>query len=337
MKTLLPLVLGVALAQLVVGSGPAPAQLQFGHAAGGAGALRWNFQGVAASLQDGALHLEVAAGARGTASTAVLPIEPLRLYTLTIESRRGPGCGLSVAVKYVDAQGKAASRNIVFELADRPRPGYWPLAPFRQQYLQQFCLPPGAHDAAIEVGLAGHPQAGFNFADLYAVDVAAGGKVPFGTQLGPNLLCWDDLRPADDRGGLPPGWSTWVHQPERLEFVRRDRSAPGWLRIGPGENFILAAPGVPIERGRAYRVSFRARGKADLGFGVHALENVNPYPLRVGDPQSKSLRVDAVAWTRFESLWLAESLYAASGQLFIGIHAQTELLLDDIALRRIEP
>jgi hypothetical protein len=267
----------------------------------------------------------------------VFPIEPLRLYTLVIEGRRGPGCGLSVAVKYLDAEWKTASRGIIFQLAERPRPGHWPLAPFRQRYLQQFCLPPGARDAAIELTLTGHPQAGFNVVDLYAISLEAAAKVPFGAKLGPNLLCWDDLRAADDRGGLPPGWGTWVRHPEKLEFVRRDPAAPGVLRIGAGENFILAAPDVPIERGRAYRVSFRARGKADLSFGVHALENVTPYPLRVGDPQARSLRVDAPEWTTVESPWFAESVHAATAQLFIGIHAQTELLLGDVALRRIDP
>jgi hypothetical protein len=49
------------------------------------------------------------------------------------------------------------------------------------------------------------------------------------------------------------------------------------------------------------------------------------------------LRVDSTAWSRHESLWFAESLYAASGQLFISINPQTEFHLDDVAIQRIEP
>jgi hypothetical protein len=337
MKVVLPLVLGLMLADPCRGSGPALGDLPFGQGPGNGPALRWSFKGLDASLREGTLHLDVAARQRGAASTAVLRLEPLRLYSLTLESRRGPGCGLSVDVNFAGADGKPASRNMVFQLTRSPRPNYWPLAAFRQRYVQQFCLPPGAHDATLQVSLTGHPETGHNFVDLYAVSLRAGAKVPFGTQLGPNLLHWRDLRPADDRGGLPPGWGTWGQRPEKMEFVPAHAAAGSLVRIGPGRGFILAAPEVPIEPGFAYRVSFRARGKADLGIGVHALENVNPYPLRVGDPQVKQLAIDAAAWTTYESLWLAESLYAASGQLFISINPRTELLLDDISLRRIGP
>jgi hypothetical protein len=337
MKSALPLAFAVMLANPCRGSDPAPGDLPFGRGPANEPALRWRFQGLDASLRAGALHLEVAAQQRGVASTAVLRLEPLRLYRLTLESRRGPGCGLSVSINFADADEKSASQSMVFQLAHRPRPNYWPLAPFRQQYVQQFCLPPGAHAATLQVSLTGHPEADFNFVDFYDVSLTAGVKVPFGTQLGPNLLHWGDLRWADGRGGLPPGWSTWVHRPDTMEFVPTDAAAPSHLRIGPGHGFILAAPAVPIEPRRAYRVSFRARGKADLGIGVHALENVNPYPLRVGDPQAKSLHVDAATWTTYASLWFADSLYAASGQLFISINPRTELLLDDISLRRIGP
>ncbi|MGO8747083.1 MAG: hypothetical protein ACLQNE_13935 [Thermoguttaceae bacterium] len=337
MKAVLPLVLGLMLINPCRGFGPASGDLPFGHGPGTELAWRWSGKGLDVSLREGTLHLEVAAKQRGSASTAVLRLEPLRLYRLLLESRRGPGCGLSVDINFADAEGKSASRNMVFQLARGPRPNYWPLAAFRQAYVQQFCLPPGAHDATLQVTLTGHPETGHNFVDLYDVSLDAGAKVPFGTQLGPNLLHWSDLRSADDRGGVPPGWGTWIRRPDKMDFVPANAAVPIHLRIGPGQGFILAAPDVPIEPGFAYRVSFRARGKADLAIGVHVLENVNSYPLRVGDPQTKSLHVDAAAWTKYESLWFAESLYAASGQLFIGINSQTELLLGDISLRRIGP
>jgi hypothetical protein len=337
MKIVLPLILGLMVANLCRGAGPAAGDVPFGHGLGYGPALRWSFKGLDASPREGKLHLEVAAKQRGTASTALLGLEPLRLYRVLLESRRGPGCGLSVDIHFADAEGKSASRNMVFQLARGPRPNYWPLAPFRQQYVQQFCLPPGAHDATLHVSVTGHPEAGHNFVDLYDVALTAAAKVPFGAQLGPNLLHWSDLRSADGRGGLPPGWGIWGRRPDKMDFVPTSAAAPSHLRIGPGPGFILAAPDVPIEPGRAYRVSFRARGKADVGIGVHALENVNPYPLRVGDPQAKPLHVEAAAWTKYESLWFAESLYAASGQLFISINPQTELLLGDISLRQIGP
>ena len=336
MKAVLLLAIGLLLADPCQASDTEPGGLLFGQGPGNTAPLHWRFKGVDASLRDGALHLAVAAGQRGIATTADLQLEPLRLYKLTLESRRGPGCGLSVAVSFFEADGKPALRNVVFQLAGRPRPNSWPLAPFRQQYVQQFCLPPVAHEAILQVSLSGHPEAGLNFVDFYALSLTAGASVPFGAGRGSNLLHWDDLRCADDRGGLPPGWGTWVHRPEKLEFVPAGAKASYLLRIGPGQNFILAAPPVPIEPGRAYLVSFRVRGKADLGIGVHALEGVNDYPLRVGDPQAKSLRSDADAGTKYEFSWFAESLYAASGQLFISVNSRTELILSDISLQRID-
>ena len=304
--------------------------------------LSWTCKGADASLRAGTLHLEIEAKKQAAVRTAILPLEPLRLYDLTFVSRRGPGMGLSVSVSYTGADGKPASRNIVFQLRDGPRPNYWPLAPDRREYVQRFCLPPGARDASLQLALTGHPDAGFNFVDLYGVTLAAGTKVPFGKNLGPNLLTWGDMESAD-AGGLPWGWTTWVGKPEKMDVARRDSAGRGphggerFLSVAAGKSFILAASEVPVEAGRAYRISFWTRGKADLGVGVHALEHVNPYPTRVGDPQSESFHVDGAAWTRHEYLWFAESLFAASGQLFVVITPQTELHLDDVTFQRIEP
>jgi hypothetical protein len=335
---------------LLLGAGHAvdaqsPGALTLGTLAGGEAApsaITWTFQGVSASLREGALHLEVAPQQRATAQTDALPLQPLRLYHLSLKSRRGPGTGFRVAVNYTGADGKPASRNIVFELPGSPRPNFWPLAPFRQEYVQQFCLPPAAHNSSLQMALAGDPQAGFNFVDLYALSLTVVTKVPFGRNLGPNLLPGGDMESVDS-AGLPQGWTTWVSTPAKMEIVAEDAAGRGphggahYLRIAPGKNFILAARDVPIQQGRAYRISFWTRGKADLGVGMHALENIHPYPTRVGDPQPISLRVDSTAWSRHESLWFADSLYAASGQLFISINPQTEFHLDDVAIQRIEP
>jgi hypothetical protein len=304
--------------------------------------LSWTCKGVDAAMRAGVLHLEIEAKKHGTAQTAMLPLEPLRLYDLSFTCRRGPGTGLSVSVSYTGADGKPASRNIVFQLRDAPRPNYWPLAPYRQEYVQRFCLPPGAKDASLQLALTGHPDAGLNFVDVYGVSLAAGAKVPFGENLGPNLLTWGDMESADD-SGVPWGWSTWVNKPAKMDVVRRDAAGRGphggerFLGIAAGKGFILAAGELPIEAGRAYLISFWTRGKADLGVGVHALEHVHPYPTRVGDPQPRPFRVDGTTWTRHEYLWFAESLFAASGQLFISISPQTELHLDDVKFQRIEP
>jgi hypothetical protein len=286
--------------------------------------------------------MEVAPGQRATAETAPLPLQPLRLYHLALICRRGPGTGVHVAVNYTAADGKPAVRNIVFELPGSPRPNYWPLAPYRQEYVQCFCLPPGAHNGSLQWTLAGHPEAGFNYVDLYALSLTVVARVPFGDTLGPNLLPGGDME-SGGSAGLPAGWSTWVNTPAKMELVRLDAAGRGphggarFLRIAPGKNFILAAQDVPVQQGRAYRVSFWTRGKADVGVGVHALENVSSHPSRVGDPQPIALRVDSTAWSRHEYLWFAESLYAARGQLFIAINPQTELHLDDVAIQQIEP
>ncbi len=359
MRTLPPLLLGLLLAaptcpvssQSPPGEGssaatPQPAGLAFGTLCGSqppSTALTWNCQGLAASLREGTLRLEIAPKGRGTATAALAPLEPLRLYQIALVGRRGPGTGLSVAVNYSDAAGTAASRSIVFQLRSGPRPNYWPLAPFRQEYVQQFCLPPGARRAVLQLGLTGHAEAGFNFFELAGLAITAGATVPLGEHYGPNLLPGGDLPPAGGRGVLPPAWGTWGQAPETMEIVARDAADPappggkGILRIGPGKSFILAAPDVPIEPGRAYRVSFWVRGKADLGIGVHALENIRPYPLRVGDPQVRSFHVESATWTRCECVWFAESLYAAAGQMFISISPRAETCLADLALQRIGP
>ncbi|MHB9026332.1 MAG: carbohydrate binding domain-containing protein [Armatimonadota bacterium] len=303
--------------------------------------LQWVAKGLTAAPQSGgSLRLEVAPKAKGTLE-AQLPVQPQQLYHLSFTCRRGPGTTLGVAVSFLDAEKKPDFRGMVFQLPDAPRPNWWPLSPFRQEYVQQFILPPGAHNVLLQVTLTGHPEAGYNYLELYGVKVSHRAPVPFGGSLGPNLLVVGDLE-AKTPTGTPLGWGTWVGTPEKMDILQKDdagnspHGGNGFLRVSPGKYFILVAPNIPIEIGRAYRVTLWMRGKAEVGFGVQSLADTRPIQQRVGDAQQKGFRIDATNWTPYVYTWYAEALYTVDGQLFMGIHPQSEFHLDDITFQRIE-
>jgi hypothetical protein len=302
--------------------------------------LQWRANGLTVAAQaGGSLRLEVAPKARGTLE-AKLPIQPLQLYLLSLTCRRGPGTEFSVAVNFLDSDNKPGARSMVFQLPDSSRPNWWPLSVFRQEYVQQFILPTGAHDPVLQVALRGHPDAGFNYAELYDVKVTYRAPVPFGGNLGPNLLVAGAMEGATPEGA-PLGWGTWVGMPDKMDVITQDAQGNGphggksFLRISPGKNFILVAPTIPIELGRVYQISLWARGKADIGFGVQSLDN-SRISQRVGDAQQKGIHVEATNWKQYTFTWYAEALYAVDGQLFLGINPQSELHLDDITFQRIE-
>ena len=263
---------------------PAPRRpsLPFGHAAGTRGPP-WNCQGLAVSLREGTLHLEVAAEQEDAPRPPCCDWSRCGCTGSSLDSRRGPGCGLSVEYQLCRCRGKIGVTEHRLPACPRAAAGYWPLAPFRQHTSSSSACRPGPATPRCRWPSPAIPRPGYNFVDLYDVSIRWG-QGPLRHALGPNLLLWAISAPPTIAGGVPPGWGTWIRRPDKMDFVPANAAVPIDLRIGPGQGFILAAPDVPIEPGFAYRVSFRARGKADLAFGVHALENVNSYPLRVGRP-----------------------------------------------------
>jgi hypothetical protein len=308
-------------------------------AEGHATPIQWKAQHLKVSETADALRLEIEPKVSGTADSAPLALAPLHLYTLTMTCRRGPGLGLVVWVKWTDADQKPGARHMIWHLPDRFRPNWWPLSAQKNTYTQRFCLPAGATQVTLQFAMTGHPDTGHNYFELHDLTLVGGAEVPFGANLGPNLCPGGDME-VTTADGMALGWGFWGTSPDAKvrEKDAQGRPAHGgrhFLAFPAGKNCILADGTIPIEPGRAYRVSLWARGKGDLGIGAHALEAREGQ--RVADPQQLALHVDAPDWQPFSFVWFAESLYAAHANLFMGVSPNTDLDLDDVAFQRLDP
>jgi hypothetical protein len=301
--------------------------------------IEWKATNLEASEAADALRLEVEPKAQGTADTVPLSLAPLRLYTITITCRRGPGLGLLIWVKWLGGDGKPGARQMVWQLPDRYRVNWWPLSALKNTYAQRFCLPPEARQVTLQIALTGHPEAGYNYFDLYDLTLTRGAEVPFGQRLGPNLVPGGDMEGAT-ADGMALGWGFWGANPDAkvLEKDAQGRPAHGgqkFLAFPAGKNCILVDGVIPVEQGRAYRLSLWVRGTGDLGFGAQSLEASQGQ--RVDDAQVTNVHVEAADWQELSSIWFAEGLFTASANLFMGINTKTELDVDDVALQLIEP
>ena len=287
--------------------------------------IQWKAQNLTASETAEALRLEVEPKVNGTADSAPLPLAPLHLYTMTITCRRGPGLGLIVWVKWLERRSEA--RRPAYHLAVAgPLPHKLVAAVGAQDHLRPAFLPARRSNAR-------------HAADRH--DRPSRRRSQLLRTLRP------DARPRR-RGAV---WLESGCQPvPRRRHGGRDRRrhGPGLGFLGPaagresagarrpgpacprrpalpglpgGKSCILVDGTIPIEPGRAYRVSLWARGKGDIGLGAHALEAREGQ--RVADPQQVALRVESQDWQPFSVVWFAESLYAANANLFLGIHPQT--------------
>lgn len=90
-----------------------------------------------------------------------------------------------------------------------------------------------------------------------------------------------------------------------------------------------------MQPGRAYRVSFWARGKGDIGLGMQSLEAREGQ--RLADPQMFPIRMQTDNWQQFGYTWFAESLWLAYANIFMSVTPQTEVDIDDFAFQLIEP
>ena len=308
-------------------------------AEGRATPIQWQGQKLKLVETADALRLEVEPKVSGTADSGPLTLAPLHLYTMTMTCRRGPGLGLIVWVKWLEPDQKPGARHMVWQLPDRYRINWWPLSAHKNTYVQRFCLPPGATQVTLQMALTGHPEAGQNYFELYDLTLTRGAAVPFGPNLGPNLCRGGDIEVAA-ADGMALGWGFWGTPPdakvrEKNEKGQLAHGGRSFLTFPAGKGGILVYGAFPIESGRAYHVSFWARGKGDIGIGAHALEARDGQ--RVADPQQVNQHVESPDWQPFSFVWFAESLYAANANLFMSLKSQTELDLDDITFQRIEP
>jgi len=148
--------------------------------------IPWEAEGGTIEVRERSFVLGVKPNAEARFLSQVLPLRALRRYSVTVESRRGPGTGVQFTVCYRDANGRDCRRGLVFQLPGGPRPNWIGLAPYRRTYMQSFCLPAGAQDGFLEIALKGHRDAGFDTLELYRLTVVEGPTVNAEGRLGPN-------------------------------------------------------------------------------------------------------------------------------------------------------
>jgi hypothetical protein len=301
--------------------------------------IAWTATNLQVTSTADALHLEVPATGSGTANSAVLSLAPLRLYTITLTCRRGPGVDLQIWVKWLDAAKQPGQRQMVWQMPTRYRINWFPLSPLKTTYAQRFCLPDGATSPTLQIALTGHPDPGYNYFDLCDLTMTRGAPVPYGSTLGPNLLPQGDMEVATE-DGMALGWGFWGENPGAQVVEKDAQGRPAhegthFLSIPAKKNCILADGTVPIEPGRAYRYSFWARGQGDLSAGAQLLEPTKGD--RVGDAQQFPIHLDAPDWQQFSYTWYADALYATGANLFMGINTRSEVDLDDVEFQLISP
>jgi len=303
-------------------------------------AIRWLGPAESMRLEQGRLHFAAPPGRKVVFRSASLGVAPLAMHAVAISARRGPGTDARFSVRWKDVAGKSGERLLVFQLPDTPRQGWSGLSPYRCRYVQDFCLPEGARESWVEISLQGCKDADFNYLELFEFVVRATGPVPFGARRGENLIPAGAMEIAGKEGGAPCGWGTWGYKHPDLELAAEDpKEGKSCLRIDAGCRFYLACAQPPfVERGRAYEISFWARGEGDLSVLAHALAETRWYPLpvRVGDAQSKPFRLAAQDWARFTHVWFAESTQAETAQLVFVILPKKVISIDDVQFRLIE-
>ena len=301
--------------------------------------IEWKLTNAKATETADALRLEVEPKVRGTADSAPLSLLPLRVYNISMTCRRGPGVGLDIRVNWLNADKQPGFRQMVWQLPDRWRINWWPISALKNTYAQRFILPPGATQVTLQIAMTGHPDAGFNYFDLYDLTLSRGAEVPFGANLGPNLLLSGDMETATAEG-MALGWGYWSADPG-AKLVEKDpqgRPAHGgkyFLAFPAEKNCILADGSLPIEPGRAYRLSFWARGKGDIGIGAQTLEESKGE--RIGDAQQVPYRVESDDWQQFSYIWFSDALHVYAANIFMGINTRAELDLDDVTFQLVTP
>lgn len=307
--------------------------------AGGSTPVCW--QGCPGLLkrESASLLLSVAPGKKHVFRSHPLAFVPLTMYAVSLTARRGPGTKVRFAIHYKRANEKTGRRELVLQLPDVPRQGWMGLSPYRHTYVQNVCLPADAKESWLEISLEGHKNVGFDFLELFDLQIRQGPPVPFGERRGRNLLATGSMETAGN-DGVPIGWTTWGYKHPKLDLTTQEPyEGKNYLSISPGCRFYLAsALRVPVERGRAYEISFCARGAGQLSVLAHALAPSpwRPLPVRVGDAQSKPITLSVDRWTRFSQVWFAEALHVQTAEVVFVIHPEKETHIDAVEFRLIE-
>lgn len=277
------------------------------------------------------------------ARSAELPLRPLTLYDVSASMARGPGSGLRFELTWQDAQDKPHTWSPVWQLPGAPHPIDLPLSPRAQHYVQGLVLPPGASRPQLLLRLDASPLpqlVRYSRWELQQLQFVARGAVRCCERQGDDRLARGDLEgPLAD--ALPLGWQQWGAGPDnRLELVdlKDEPARQHVLRLAPGKRALLAASvPVPVERGRAYRVSLLARGSGEVSLHVIAASREPPLAVRVGNAGTQSdFEVHTRGWTELHAPWFAEAVHVASARVVIALLARDTLEIDGIELRPYE-
>ena len=289
--------------------------------------------------EDGVLRLRPSTEARVVARTSFLPLVPLSQFALDVTTRRGPGTKVGLAIHFRGTDGTTTRRSLQLQLSYAPRAGHLALSPRFQRYVQNVCVPAGTGESWFEITVEGGEEADLSYLELSRLTFRHVGPVPFGAARGPNLLPAGAME-IPGRDGVPLGWDTWGYAHPDMELcteaLRQGRSC---LKIAAGKRFYLASAHPPeVRQGRAYEMSFWARGKGHLSVLAHLLSETRFYPLpvRVGDAQARNIALDSSTWARFDQIWFAESPWVQTGQVVFVIAPSETMFLDDVQFRLIE-
>lgn len=273
--------------------------------------------------------------------SAPLPLRPLRWYDLSVTMRRGPGTRESFAVVFTDDQGQQQRWQPRWQFPNASRPDWFPISPGRQRYVQGLVVP--AHTKSAHLELAVDQPTSANLAsntlwEISDLEFAEHSTIRLGKSLGINRLVGGGDMELGSSAGMPTGWTQWGQPiPNTVQIVAVDNAAQGRHVLRVTTNAILAATPVPVTPGSAWRISLSARGRGKFQVMAHSLNDEQPLPLRVGDPQSRDYVFDSTTWRHIEQDWFGEAPGLHSAQVVINVMPGPVLELDHIQFQPYKP
>lgn len=268
-----------------------------------------------------------------------LPLRPLQYYRINTRMARGPGSSPQFSIVYLDARGKTIEWLPSWQLKGSARPGWLPLSPGSQRYVQGFVLPLGAAQPRLQLRLGAsdrglEPYSRWEISELQLQ--ATGKTLPRCEQLGEDRLLGGDFEGAP-HDGLPAWWAQWLGKGHhRVETVASDATRKHVLCTKPSSRTLLASTYlVPVTPGSAYRVTLMARGHGRVELDVHSLSHDKPTALRVGNATrgTGGFEVNTDHWAQLSQVWFAEAPNIASAQVVIDINADRAVEIDAVELR----
>jgi len=299
-------------------------------------AIRWPAN-ASQYIQEKKLRVGVLHKQRVSLATELLPLKALSLVECVIVSRRSPGTKIRIYVQFESPSAKKEIRNLYFHLEDLPRPNTSSLAPWKQRYVQRFCVPDGATRSSFNLNVEGQADAGGLEFELSELQLSVVHELKLADKPGDNLLGLGAFE-SGAREGVPNGWHLWLNAKPSLDLRQHESGKGRFLHIEKGRQFYLAlADPIQIEQAKVYEMTFRARGTADITSFAHPLAHSRfyPLPLRTGVPQSKVHQVNHGDWKTYRRLWYSEVKHATMARPALSISSRDKgVEIDDVCFRK---